>query len=277
MVNASQAFVLRIGLSSEDIYVVFSLQSNAKNGALMIKSTKPPGKARGATAAAAPKKKLGGGTGRTIGRPPSGTREAILSAAVIEFAEVGFGGARIEQISKRANTSDRMLYYHFDSKDALFQAALEQVHEEMITAESAIELHEIDPREGMKRLIAFMWRYFDEHPEFIRLVNNENMYKARHAIKSDRIRSSAIPALRLVADVLERGVRAGYFRRDVTLFEIHLTIVSLCYYYLSNAATMSNFHGYDMMRREARDAWLTHITRVVMDFLTQHGLTSRDD
>jgi AcrR family transcriptional regulator len=246
----------------------------------MIKATKPPtttkGKPRSVTATAAAKKKLGEGAGR-VGRPPSGTREAILSAAIIEFAEVGFGGARIEHISKRANTSDRMVYYHFDGKHALFQAALEQVHEDMITAESAIELHQIDPREGMKRLIAFIWRYFDEHPEFIRLVNNENMYKGRHAIKSDRIRSSAIPALRLVADLLERGVRAGYFRLDVTLFEIHLTIVSLCYYYLSNAATMSNFHGYDMMRRDARDAWLTHITRVVMDFLTQHGPTCRSN
>jgi GntR family transcriptional regulator / MocR family aminotransferase len=37
-----------------------------------------------------------------------------------------------------------------------------------------------------------------------------------------------------------------------------------------SAATMSNFHGYDMMPPEARDGWPTHITRVVMDFLTQH-------
>jgi Tetracyclin repressor-like, C-terminal domain len=65
--------------------------------------------------------------------------------------------------------------------------------------------------------------------------------------------------------LLEFGVKAGYFRRDVPLFGIHLTVVSLCYCYLSNAATMSNFHGYDMMRPEARDAWLTDITRIVMD------------
>jgi AcrR family transcriptional regulator len=243
----------------------------------MSRSTKPPAapidKAR-SSAAVDTKKKVQTGTGRAIGRPPTGTREAILSAAILEFAEVGFGGARIERISKRANTSDRMLYYHFDSKDTLFQAALEQVHEDMITAESAIELHHVDPREGMKRLIAFIWRYFEEHPQFISMINIENMYAARHAVNSERIRSNAIPALKLVEDLLERGVKAGYFRRDVTLFEIHLTIVSLCYYYLSNAATMSSFHGYDMMRPEARDAWLTHITRVVMDFLTQREPTT---
>lgn len=208
------------------------------------------------------------GSGRALGRPSAGTRDAILSAAILEFSKEGFGGARIERISKGANTSDRMLYYHFDSKDALFQAALEKMHEDMILDESAIELQQVDPREAMKRLIAFLWRYFQENPQFISMINIENMSAGRHAKNSERIQVNARPALRLVSEVMGRGVAAGYFRRDVTLFEIHVTIVSLCFYYLSNAATMSTFHGYDMMRPEARDAWLTHITRVVMDFLT---------
>ncbi|WP_337180033.1 TetR/AcrR family transcriptional regulator [Hydrogenophaga borbori] len=204
---------------------------------------------------------------RGVGRPPSGTREAIVAAAVEEFALEGFGGARIERISKRASTSDRMLYYHFDSKESLFQAALEKVYGDMIAAESRINLEQLDPREGLRRLIAFIWRYFQENPSFISLVNAENMYGARHMLKSTRIQQSAIPQLRMVEDLLTRGVAGGNFRRDVTVVELHLTIVSLCYYYLSNAATMSHFLGYDMKQSDARDAWLTHVTRVVMDFL----------
>jgi AcrR family transcriptional regulator len=204
---------------------------------------------------------------RAVGRPPSGTREAIVDAAVQEFAQEGFGGARIERISKRAETSDRMLYYHFESKESLFLAALEKVHDDMIAAEGRINLEQLDPREGLKRLIAFIWRYFQEHPEFISLVNAENMYGARHVHRSERIKQSAIPQLRIVEDLLARGVAAGHFRRDVTVMELHLTIVSLCYYYLSNAATMSNFLGFDMKQQEARDAWLTHVTRVVLEFL----------
>ena len=205
---------------------------------------------------------------RAVGRPPSGTREAIVNAAVQEFAQEGLGGARIERISKRAETSDRMLYYHFESKESLFLAALEKVHDDMIASEGRINLERLDPREGLKRLIAFIWRYFQEHPEFISLVNAENMYAARHVHQSERIRQSAIPQLRIVEDLLGRGVAAGHFRRDVTVMELHLTIVSLCYYYLSNAATMSNFLGFDMKQQEARDAWLTHVTRVVSEFLT---------
>ena len=204
---------------------------------------------------------------RAVGRPPSGTREAIVDAAVREFAQEGFGGARIERISKRAETSDRMLYYHFESKESLFLAALEKVHDDMIAAEERINLEQLDPREGLKRLIAFIWRYFQEHPEFISLVNAENMYGARHVHQSERIKQSAVPQLRIVEDLLVRGVTAGHFRRDVTVIELHLTIVSLCYYYQSNAATMSNFLGFDMKQQEACDAWLTHVTRIVSEFL----------
>jgi AcrR family transcriptional regulator len=208
-------------------------------------------------------------TPRPVGRPPGGTREAIVTAAVQEFAEEGLGGARIDRISKRARTSDRMLYYHFESKDSLFKAALEKVHDDIMVAGRELRLNELDPRDGLKKLISFFWHYYHDHPTFISLVNAENMYAARHARQSNQIQRSAAPQLRLAEDVLSRGMSLGYFRRDVSVVELHLTIVSLCYYYLSNTATMSNFLGYDMKRADARDAWLSHITRVVLDFLAR--------
>ncbi|WP_084217312.1 MULTISPECIES: TetR family transcriptional regulator [Xenophilus] len=206
-------------------------------------------------------------TAKPVGRPRTGAREAIVAAAVGEFAQEGFGGARIERISKGANTSDRMLYYHFESKEALFLAALEKVHEDIIEAVSRIELRQLDPRDGMKRFIAFLWRYYQEHPEFISLVNSENLHGARHVRDSKRIRGSSGALLSVLEDLMSRGVAAGHFRRDVTITEVHLTIVSLCYYYLSNSATMSHFLGFDMLQAEAKDAWLGYISRLVLDFL----------
>lgn len=201
------------------------------------------------------------------GRPSSGIRSAIVLAAIDEFAREGFGGARVERISKSAGTSDRMLYYYFESKDGLFQAALEKVHEDFVAAASSIELGELDPREALWRLVAFVWRHYLNHPQFISLVNTENRFEARHATQSDSIPRSAAPQLKLVDDLLRRGVESGHFRRDATAIQVHLTIVSLCYYYQSNAATMSNYLGYDMRSDEALDAWLGHITRVVLDWL----------
>ena len=90
---------------------------------------------------------------RAVGRPPNGTREAIADAAVQEFAQEGLGGARIERISKRAETSDRMLYYHFDSKESLYLAALEKVHDDMLLAEGRINLKQLSISNSTRAIV----------------------------------------------------------------------------------------------------------------------------
>src|SRR3954454_8555018 len=70
----------------------------------------------------APKRKSGSTVRRT--RAPDQTREAILRAAVGEFAREGYGGARVDRISKAAKSNDRMLYYYFKSKEKLFHQVI---------------------------------------------------------------------------------------------------------------------------------------------------------
>src|SRR5437867_11160779 len=68
-------------------------------------------------------------------RDPEGMQRKILDAATNEFANHGYGGARIERISRRARTVDRMLYYYFGSKEKLFRAVLEGAYERLGRAE----------------------------------------------------------------------------------------------------------------------------------------------
>jgi AcrR family transcriptional regulator len=57
-------------------------------------------------------------------RNPEQTRERILAAALKEFAEHGFAGARVDRIARRAVANKRMLYHYFGDKNALFRAVL---------------------------------------------------------------------------------------------------------------------------------------------------------
>src|SRR5262249_27253944 len=61
-------------------------------------------------------------------RDPVGMQRKILEAATEEFANHGYGGARVERISGRARTVDRMLYYYFGSKEKLFRTVLEEAY-----------------------------------------------------------------------------------------------------------------------------------------------------
>src|SRR5688572_28075587 len=87
------------------------------------------------------------------------SRDNILRAATKIFAKSGFAGGRIDQISKAANSYDRMIYYYFGSKEDLFIAVLEEMYRKFNEAEMKLELSADEPEESLKAVIAFMWGF----------------------------------------------------------------------------------------------------------------------
>jgi AcrR family transcriptional regulator len=56
---------------------------------------------------------------------PENTRDRLLVAACDVFADLGFKGATVREICRRAGVNVAAVNYHFSSKEALFIAALE--------------------------------------------------------------------------------------------------------------------------------------------------------
>ena len=59
------------------------------------------------------------------------TQEKILRIARLEFANNGLEGARVDRIAENAGVNKAMIYYHFRSKDDLYQAVINE-HMEQI-------------------------------------------------------------------------------------------------------------------------------------------------
>ena len=64
-------------------------------------------------------------------------RDRILDAAMQVFRRHGFQRSSIEQTAEAAGLTRQALYHHFESKQALFRAVIEHVHEGAVTAEIA--------------------------------------------------------------------------------------------------------------------------------------------
>jgi AcrR family transcriptional regulator len=60
-------------------------------------------------------------------RDPESTREGLLQAAFREVHRSGFQGAGIDTILKATNVTKGALYYHFDSKEALGYAIVDEI------------------------------------------------------------------------------------------------------------------------------------------------------
>jgi AcrR family transcriptional regulator len=195
------------------------------------------------------------------------TQQEILRAAMAEFSERGLGGARMDAIAERAGVNKRLIYYYFDNKDALFLAALEATYADIREAERALQLESLDPPEAVRRLVAFTWRHYLKHPEFLTLLNSENLHRAKHLKQSTRIREMNSPLVQMLAEVLERGRRDGVFRGGVDPVHLYITIAGLAYFYLSNNPTLSTIFGRELMSPKALSERLSHITEVVMGYL----------
>ena len=138
------------------------------------------------------------------------TRAAILAAATQEFARHGLGGARVDRIAARAKTNKRMLYYYFGNKEALFRAVLEGAYARIRAAEKALDLLSVAPAEGVRRLVDFTWRYYLANPEFMTLLNSENLHRARHLRRSRHVRAMNSPLIDTLASVLAKGARCRF-------------------------------------------------------------------
>lgn len=200
-------------------------------------------------------------------RDPERTRQKILAAATDEFARYGLGGARVDRIARRAGANKRMLYYYFGDKDRLFLAALEGRYAHIRAAERALDLERVEPREALRRLVRFTWTYFLEHPEFMTLLNSENLHKGRHVRRSRRVPELHSTLVETLRGVLRRGERAGVFRRGVDPVQLYISIAAEGYFYLSNRYTLSQIFKRDLMTARALAARARHNTDMIVNAL----------
>src|SRR3954471_23270279 len=72
------------------------------------------------------------------------TREQLVAIARRLFAERGYEGASVEAVLSESGVSRGALYHHFESKEALFEAALEAVERDIAieTAAAARGVHD---------------------------------------------------------------------------------------------------------------------------------------
>ena len=195
---------------------------------------------------------------------PATTRTNILNAATKVFARYGYDGGSVQKISKAAKSVDRMIYYYFGSKEGLFIEVLENAYRRMNEAELKLKLDTTQPVKGLNEVIGFVLAYYRKNPEFLTLLNTENLQRGKHIAKSQRAREYSSPAIAIVRELLQNGAEQGHFRKDISARNVYLLILATAYFYMSNRYTLSAFLGENLQTPEAIEAWQSFISSTVM-------------
>jgi len=196
-------------------------------------------------------------------RAAKDTRETILRAAIRVFARHGYDGASVDRISRAARSFDRMIYYYFGSKQGLYVAALEEIYRRFDEAEASLTLDPARPLEGLETVAGFIVDYYRAHPEFVNLLNTENLHRGRHIAKSVRTHDYASPALGVVGTLLRAGAASGELRADLSARDLYLAIAALGYFYQSNRFTLSAFLGENLQAPDALAHWRAFVVDAV--------------
>lgn len=198
------------------------------------------------------------------GRDAEATKARILAAAKREFAKSGLGGARVDVIAARAKANKRMIYHYFGNKEQLFQTVVEAAYVDIRSAEQKLDLESLPARDALEKLIRFTWDYYLKNPEFITLVNSENLHRARHVKDSEVFRNISRRFVDMVGRLLDRGVAEGVFRPGIDPVHLNITIAAIGYYYLTNRYTGSILFERDFMAPEALEERLRFNLETIM-------------
>ena len=209
----------------------------------------------------------------------------ILEVATQEFAEKGLAGARIDEIAAATQTSKRMIYYYFGSKEGLYIAVLEDAYRRVRSVEAEQDLEGLPPEQALRRLVEFTFDHHHNNPAYIRLVASENMNRAQFMAQSRIIQGLNVPAIEAIRKLYERGVASGEFRPGLDVVDIHASISALTFFNVSNRHTFGLIFKHDLGAPETlvdRVFWLTdqikelqteryNVCKVFVTFETEEG------
>jgi AcrR family transcriptional regulator len=195
------------------------------------------------------------------------TRANIIDVATREFSDKGFAGARIDEIAEKTNSSKRMIYYYFGGKEGLYQAVLEQSYAGIREREQAQNFDAMTAEEAMRALIVHTFDYHMAHPEFVRLVMNENILHGAHIEAVSGIKNRNRSVVNALQRMLDKGIEEGVFREGVDPLDLHMTMSALCFFNVSNRYTLRAIFGVDTSVAKARTKRREQVVACVLSYV----------
>lgn len=192
----------------------------------------------------------------------------ILEVALSEFANYGFEGTRIEAITARMATSKRMIYYHFGSKEKLYEAVLSYAYSIVRSgAQDEGDLEAMAPLQALKVIAGAAFDGFMRHPDFIRLSLQENLRGVPVVGRSEQIRQINHANLAVVDRHLRRGQAEGSMRQDLEPIDVYITFVGLCNYHVAARPAYKALFGVDFFAPGTRERRRASICEALLRYV----------
>jgi len=188
-------------------------------------------------------------------RDPQRTRERLLQAAFRQVYRYGFQSAGIDTILAATNVTKGALYYHFESKEALGYAIIEEIVAKLTSDRWMLPLERSKNKDPIDALIGVV-RAIPHGPRDVKrgcpLVNLAQEMSLLDEQFRKRLESIFCAWQEGIATTLRRGQSQGTVRRDLVPDE-------------AASFLMAMVEGYEVLAKNAQDAkvWDVGIRNIV--------------
>ena len=193
--------------------------------------------------------------GRSKLRDPEGTRQSLLQAAFREVYRYGFQSAGIDTILAATNVTKGALYYHFESKEALGNAIIEEIVAEITKdrwlrpLQQSKDKNPIDALIGIVQAIPARPKDVKRGCPLVNLTQEMSLLNEEFRKRLEKIFNAWQEG---IAAALQEGQRAGTVRRDLVPEETASFLIAMV-------------EGYEVLAKNAQDAkvWNMGIRNIV--------------
>ncbi len=137
-------------------------------------------------------------------------KEKIISAAISEFARDGFEKASIDAIALKAKVAKGTVFYHFKSKNELFEEIVTEAYERLEKiVEKKIENLKSE-REKIEKIIEIEVDFIHKYRDLFSVYLGDTIKK--------------VNSFKIMDGVLKSGVVKGEFRKDLNINTVSVAL-----------------------------------------------------
>lgn len=152
-------------------------------------------------------------------------REAeILEAARKVFSEQGYGAATVDHIAAAAGVAKGTIYLYYDSKEAIFWAALSSRFREMFERTKLAMAAESTTRAKLRAGLRVRFEFFRSDEQFVRMFISEFGHMCRN--QGGPMHALYLESAETLASVIRDGIAAGELRQ-VPALETAMALMDL--------------------------------------------------
>jgi AcrR family transcriptional regulator len=188
---------------------------------------------------------------RQIGRPKGSTseatRERILAAARVCFARTGYAATTNKDIADHADVTPAAIYIYFDSKTALYLAAVQDANEKLVLHYRRAIAETTTVRDGFRALLSTSARLLHERdPSLAAFLSALPVEMQRHPEIAEAIIATPNEVVEIVEGMVEAAVRSGEVGRGVARY-LGATFVACAMGFSLYFATVDTSHPGEMV------------------------------